>query len=174
MLVYLFECQCDVVSFKIITKVPLATQLTYIAGTTRALWDRIELAGLVGCLLPLPLLVLPCLPSGHLVHSHALSQPGWPLSSAAATSVQSQPVTYTGAEAPEIRYGELAHELISVLHENTIGVILANVSWMVCMLRGYLLLDYSFMLHTSPNLAIHLHMFVYSLAGIQSNEDATI
>jgi len=49
-------------------------------------------------------------------------------SSAAATSVQSQPVTYTGAEAPEIRYGELAHELISVLHENTIGVILANVS----------------------------------------------
>jgi len=28
-------------------------------------------------------------------------------SSAAATSVQSQPVTYTGAEAPEIRYGEL-------------------------------------------------------------------
>jgi len=48
-------------------------------------------------------------------------------SSAAATSVQSQPVTYTGAEAPEIRYGELAHELISVLHENTIGVSLANV-----------------------------------------------
>ena len=37
MLVCLFECQCDVVSFKIITKVPLATQLTYLAGTTRAL-----------------------------------------------------------------------------------------------------------------------------------------
>ena len=37
MLVCLFECQCDVVSFKIITKVPLATQLTYLIGTTRAL-----------------------------------------------------------------------------------------------------------------------------------------
>jgi len=49
-------------------------------------------------------------------------------SSAAATSVQSQPVTYTGAEALEMRYGELAHEPISVLQENTIGVILANVS----------------------------------------------
>ena len=37
MLLCLFECQCDVVSFKIITKVPLATQLTYLTGTTRML-----------------------------------------------------------------------------------------------------------------------------------------
>jgi hypothetical protein len=49
-------------------------------------------------------------------------------SSAAVTSVQSQPVTYTGAEAPEKRYAELARELISVLQENTVGVSLANVS----------------------------------------------
>lgn len=52
MLVCLFECHCDVVSFKIITKVSLATQLIYLAGTTRALCDRTVLAGLVGCLLP--------------------------------------------------------------------------------------------------------------------------
>ena len=52
MWVCLFECHCDVVSFKIITKVPLATQLIYLAGTTRALCDRTVLAGLVGCLLP--------------------------------------------------------------------------------------------------------------------------
>ena len=37
MLVCLFECQYDVVSFKIITKVPLATLLTYLAGMTHAL-----------------------------------------------------------------------------------------------------------------------------------------
>ena len=48
-------------------------------------------------------------------------------SSAAVTSVQSQSVTYTGAEAPEIRYGGLARELINILQENTIGVSLANV-----------------------------------------------
>ena len=47
-------------------------------------------------------------------------------SSAAVTSVQSQSVTYTGAEAPEIRYGGLARELINILQENTIGVSLAN------------------------------------------------
>ena len=39
MWVCLFECQCDVVSFKIIMKVPLATQLTYLVGTTRVLMD---------------------------------------------------------------------------------------------------------------------------------------
>jgi hypothetical protein len=49
-------------------------------------------------------------------------------SSAAATSIQSQPVTCTGAEAPELRYGGLARELTSVLQDNTIGVNLANVN----------------------------------------------
>ena len=42
--------------------------------------DRTELASLAGCLLPLPLLVLPRLPGGRLVHSHASSQPGWHMS----------------------------------------------------------------------------------------------
>ena len=40
LLVCLFECQYDVVSFKIITKVPLPTQLTYLAGTCNALESK--------------------------------------------------------------------------------------------------------------------------------------
>ena len=37
MLVRLFECQCDVVGLKIMTRVPLAIQLAYLDGTTCAL-----------------------------------------------------------------------------------------------------------------------------------------
>lgn len=40
----------------------------------------------------------------------------------ATTSAQSQPATNAGADAPVIRYKELARELISIAQEDTLGV----------------------------------------------------
>ena len=42
MLVRLFECQCDVVGLKIMTRVPLAIQLAYLNGTTCALMNDLS------------------------------------------------------------------------------------------------------------------------------------